>query len=65
VVAPARYLNAGTCGGEDKVGPLLEFIGRAIFDHRRKLGAANVVKLAGNFLMAAAVEAMAEAFTGG
>jgi 3-hydroxyisobutyrate dehydrogenase-like beta-hydroxyacid dehydrogenase len=38
-------------------------MGQRIFDFGEDPGAANVIKLAGNFLLGAAIEAMAEAFT--
>jgi 3-hydroxyisobutyrate dehydrogenase-like beta-hydroxyacid dehydrogenase len=43
------------------VRPLLDAMGQAVFDFGGDAGAANVVKLSGNFLIAAAMEAMAEA----
>jgi 3-hydroxyisobutyrate dehydrogenase-like beta-hydroxyacid dehydrogenase len=43
--------------------PVLEALGQAVFDFGEDPGAAHVVKLAGNFMLAAAVEAMAEALT--
>jgi 3-hydroxyisobutyrate dehydrogenase-like beta-hydroxyacid dehydrogenase len=43
--------------------PVLEQLGQGIFEFGDDPGAANVVKLSGNFLIAAALEAMAEAFT--
>ena len=46
-----------------RVRPLHEAIGRAIYDFGPAPDAANVAKLAGNFLIGAAVEAMGEAFT--
>jgi 3-hydroxyisobutyrate dehydrogenase-like beta-hydroxyacid dehydrogenase len=46
-----------------RVRPLQEAISQAVFDFGDDPGAANVIKLAGNFLLGAAVEAMAEAFT--
>jgi len=64
--AAARQLvvcTSGPAAAKDGVRALLEFVGRAIYDYGEEPGAANVVKLAGNFLIAAAVEAMAEAFT--
>jgi len=36
-------------------------MGQGVFDFGEAIGAANVVKLAGNFLLTAAIEAMAEA----
>ena len=38
-------------------------MGRAIFDYGEEPRAANVAKLTGNFLIAAALESMAEAYT--
>ena len=43
-----------------RVRPLLEAIGQGIFDFGEDAGAANVVKLCGNFLVASTVEALAE-----
>jgi len=45
------------------VQPLLKALSQQVFDFGDEPGAANVIKLAGNFLLGAAVEAMAEAFT--
>jgi 3-hydroxyisobutyrate dehydrogenase-like beta-hydroxyacid dehydrogenase len=64
--AELRQLVVCTSGpGEAKarIRPLLESMGRAIFDFGEEPGAANVAKLCGNFLIASAIEAMAEAFT--
>jgi 3-hydroxyisobutyrate dehydrogenase-like beta-hydroxyacid dehydrogenase len=54
---------SGAAEAKKRVSPLLEFIGQGIYDFGEQPGAANVVKLAGNFLLGAAIEAMAEAFT--
>ncbi|MDO8990137.1 MAG: NAD(P)-dependent oxidoreductase [Sideroxyarcus sp.] len=54
---------AGDAGAKERVRPVLKALGQQIFDFGEKPEAANVVKLAGNFLMGAAIEAMAEAFT--
>ena len=64
--AAARQLvvcTSGPAAAKERVRPLLEAMGRAIFDYGEEPGAANVAKLTGNFLIAAALEAMAEAFT--
>ena len=64
--AAARQLVICTSGAKAakvKVLPLQEMIGRAVYDYGEEHGAANVVKVAGNFLTAAAIEAMAEALT--
>jgi 3-hydroxyisobutyrate dehydrogenase-like beta-hydroxyacid dehydrogenase len=46
-----------------RVLPVQQALGQKVYDFSDDPGAANVVKLAGNFLLGAAVEAMAEAFT--
>ncbi|HEV3112631.1 MAG TPA: NAD(P)-dependent oxidoreductase [Candidatus Binataceae bacterium] len=64
--AAARQLvicTSGPAAAKERVRPLQEITGRAIYDYGEEPGAANVVKVAGNFLIAAALEAMAEAFT--
>jgi 3-hydroxyisobutyrate dehydrogenase-like beta-hydroxyacid dehydrogenase len=63
--AEARQLVicvSGPAAATAKVRPLFEAMGRKIFDFGEQPGAANAVKLAGNFLIGAALEAMAEAF---
>jgi 3-hydroxyisobutyrate dehydrogenase-like beta-hydroxyacid dehydrogenase len=62
--AQAKQLKicvAGPADAKAKVKPILEAMGDAIFDFGDNVGAANVVKLAGNFMIAAALEAMGEA----
>lgn len=54
---------SGNEAAKARVRPLLEKVGQGIFDFGDDVGAANVVKLAGNFLIISAIEAMAEAFT--
>jgi 3-hydroxyisobutyrate dehydrogenase-like beta-hydroxyacid dehydrogenase len=55
---------AGTdAAAKARVRPLQEALGQKVFDFGTDAGAVNVVKLAGNFLIGAAVEAMGEAFT--
>jgi len=54
---------AGPAAAKQRVRPLLDAMGRAVFDFGEEPGAANVAKLCGNFLIAAALEAMGEAFT--
>jgi 3-hydroxyisobutyrate dehydrogenase-like beta-hydroxyacid dehydrogenase len=44
-----------------RVRPLLDAMGRAVFEYGDEPGAANVVKLCGNFLIASALEAIGEA----
>jgi 3-hydroxyisobutyrate dehydrogenase-like beta-hydroxyacid dehydrogenase len=63
--AAARQLvvcTSGPAAAKDRVRPLLEAIGRVIYDYGEDPGAANVAKLTGNFLIIAALEAMGEAF---
>ncbi len=54
---------AGDAKSKERARPILEALGQQIFDFGEKPEAANVVKLAGNFLIGSAIEAMAEAFT--
>lgn len=64
--AAARQLSicvSGPAEAKKRVAPILAAVSRAAFDFGDDAGAANVVKLCGNFLLAAAIEAMAEAFT--
>jgi 3-hydroxyisobutyrate dehydrogenase-like beta-hydroxyacid dehydrogenase len=61
--AAARKLwicSAGT--GRGRAREVFDALGQGVFDLGDEAGAANVVKLSGNFLIAAAMEAMAEAF---
>lgn len=54
---------SGPTAAKKRVAPILAKISRATFDFGEEVGAANVIKLCGNFLLAAAIEALAEAFT--
>jgi 3-hydroxyisobutyrate dehydrogenase-like beta-hydroxyacid dehydrogenase len=54
---------SGSEGAKQRVQPILRALGQGIFDFGEDPGAANVVKLAGNFLLASAIEALAEALT--
>jgi 3-hydroxyisobutyrate dehydrogenase-like beta-hydroxyacid dehydrogenase len=54
---------AGDRKAKERARPVLEELSQGIFDFGEKPEAANVVKLAGNFLIGAAIEAMAEAYT--
>ena len=65
-VAQAGQLNICLSGNPDakkRVQPLLEVLGQKVYDFGDTPGSANVVKLSVNFSIAAAIEAMAEAFT--
>lgn len=48
---------------KEQVRPLLDGLGQGVFDFGDEPEKANVVKLAGNFLIVSAIEAMAEAYT--
>jgi len=54
---------SGNPNAKEKVMPLVNALGQGVFDFGEAEGAANVVKIAGNFLIISAIEAMAEAFT--
>jgi 3-hydroxyisobutyrate dehydrogenase-like beta-hydroxyacid dehydrogenase len=54
---------SGPAQAKERAQPVLRALGQGVFDLGEDPGAANVVKLACNFLLAAAIEAMAEAFT--
>ena len=64
--ASAKKLWICTSGPSDakaKVRPVLDAMGQGVTDFGDDPGAANVVKLAGNFMIAASFEAMSEALT--
>lgn len=54
---------SGEAAARGRVRPVLEALGQRVFEFGDDPGAAHVVKLCGNFLLGAAVEAMAESFT--
>lgn len=56
-------VTSGPAAQKAAIRPVLEAMGQAIFDFGEDAGAANVTKLCGNFLIAANLEAMSEAFT--
>ena len=63
--AVARKLWICTSGHSEakrRVKGILEVLGQGVFDFGEAVGAANVIKLAGNFLISAAIETMAEAY---
>lgn len=62
--AAARKLSialAGQIEAKERVRPVLEALGQGIFDFGEEPAMANVVKLCGNFMIVAAMDAMAEA----
>jgi 3-hydroxyisobutyrate dehydrogenase-like beta-hydroxyacid dehydrogenase len=52
---------AGPAAAKTRAMPLLQAISQGIFDFGEEPAAANVVKLCGNFLIASAIESLAEA----
>lgn len=52
---------SGSPMAKQRVRPILDSIGQGTFDFGEEPAAAHVVKLAGNFLLASAIEALAEA----
>lgn len=52
---------AGPAAAKERAKPVFDALGQGVFDFGEDVGAGNVVKLAGNFMLAAAIEAMAEA----
>jgi 3-hydroxyisobutyrate dehydrogenase-like beta-hydroxyacid dehydrogenase len=54
---------SGNADAVAKVKPILQTLVKGIFEFGEDPGAANVIKLAGNFMIAASMEMMAEAFT--
>ncbi len=64
--AAARKLWICTSGDQqakDLAKPILECLGQGIHDFGDEPGGANVVKIAGNFMIMASIEMMAEAYT--
>lgn len=55
--------SSGPAAARKRIEPLLASLGQRTFDFGDDPGAASVVKLCGNFMIAGALEAMAEAFT--
>ena len=53
---------AGAPAARSRVQPLLDVLGQRVYDFGDNPASANVVKLAGNFLIVTALEAMAESF---
>lgn len=62
--AAARKLwicQSGPAEAKERAQPVLAALGQGVYDFGDDPGAANVVKLSGNFLILSAIEAMAEA----
>lgn len=64
--AAARKLYVCVSGDPEAkatVQPILAALGQSVTDFGEKVGSANVVKIAGNFMILSSMEMMAEAFT--
>jgi 3-hydroxyisobutyrate dehydrogenase-like beta-hydroxyacid dehydrogenase len=62
--AAARKLwvcTSGAASAKSRAQPLLDAMSQGVHDFGEDVGAANVVKLSGNFMLFAAIESMAEA----
>jgi len=59
--AESYIVISGSPNGKEAVKPLLATTSKEIFDFGEDPGCANVAKLAGNFMIAAAIESMGEA----
>jgi 3-hydroxyisobutyrate dehydrogenase-like beta-hydroxyacid dehydrogenase len=55
--------TSGSAQSKEIAKPILDCLGQGIFDFGEDAGGANVVKIAGNFMIMASLEIMAEAFT--
>lgn len=54
---------SGPADAKKRVEPITAAIGQGVFDFGEDAGSANVAKLCGNFLIASAIDALAEALT--
>jgi len=54
---------SGDAVSKEAAKPILDCMGQGIFDFGEDAGGANVVKIAGNFMIMSSLEIMAEAFT--
>lgn len=57
--------KSGSAAAGERAQPILEALSQGIFDFGNDVGAANVVKLTGNFMILSAIETLAEAFAFG
>lgn len=55
--------TSGSLEAKNIAKPILEALGQGIYDFGENPGGANVVKIAGNFMILASMEMMAEAYT--
>jgi 3-hydroxyisobutyrate dehydrogenase-like beta-hydroxyacid dehydrogenase len=63
VAAKLWVCTAGPAEAKKRVHAMQSAIGQGVFDYGEDWGAANVVKLCGNFMVASTVEALAEMLT--
>lgn len=54
---------SGNADAKERIKPIVQSFVKGVFDFGDEPGAANVIKLAGNFMIACSLEMMAEAFT--
>jgi len=54
---------SGSHASKETAKPILEALGQGVIDFGESAGGANVVKIAGNFMIMSSLEIMAEAFT--
>jgi 3-hydroxyisobutyrate dehydrogenase-like beta-hydroxyacid dehydrogenase len=55
--------TSGNTEAKERARPILEALGQSVTDFGEDVGGANVLKVAGNFMIIGAMEMMAEAFT--
>jgi 3-hydroxyisobutyrate dehydrogenase-like beta-hydroxyacid dehydrogenase len=55
--------TSGSAKDKEAAKPILDCLGQGIFDFGEDAGGANVLKIAGNFMIMASMEMMAEAYT--
>jgi 3-hydroxyisobutyrate dehydrogenase-like beta-hydroxyacid dehydrogenase len=55
--------TSGDAKAKEAARPILEALGQSVTDFGEAVGGANVLKIAGNFMIIASLELMAEAFT--
>jgi 3-hydroxyisobutyrate dehydrogenase-like beta-hydroxyacid dehydrogenase len=55
--------TSGNTEAKERARPILESLGQSVTDFGEEVGGANVLKVAGNFMIIGAMEMMAEAFT--
>ena len=61
--AAASFCLSGPAAARERAKPILALLGQQVQDFGDEVGAANVVKLCGNYLLFAATQAIAESLT--